>query len=94
MAEDEFKSKLQHREQSEADNNDLKKQIQALQRKLQKSHAAKNTLEKQLQDKDEALQNKTGERERLQTVIDGLRKQVASLKQTVQILYMYTILSK
>jgi len=80
---DEFKIKF---EQLEAKNNDLEKRLDELKIKLEQLEAENNYLKKQLEEKEALLKSDGEERKQMQTVIDGLRKNVASLNQTVQIL--------
>jgi len=80
---DEFKIKF---EQLEAKNNDLEKRLNELKIKLEQLEAENNNLKKQLQEKEAALKSAADEAKHLRTVIDGLRKNLTSHNQTVQIL--------
>ena len=88
---DEFKIKF---EQLEAKNNDLEKRLDELKIKLEQLEAENNYLKKQLEEKEAVLEPDCEEAEQTRTVIDGLRKNVTSHNQTVQILGTYCVLSK
>ena len=85
---DEFKIKS---EQFETKSNDLEKRLNELTIKLQQLEAENNYLKKQLEEKETVLKWSYEEQKQLQMIIDGLRKNVASLKQTVQILSTYNV---
>jgi chromosome segregation ATPase len=78
-------------EQLEAKNKDLEKRLGELKIKLEQLEAENNYLKKQLHEKEAVLKSGDEEQKQLQTVIDGLRKHVASLNQTIQILNSYTV---
>jgi chromosome segregation ATPase len=85
---DEFKIKF---EQSEAKREDLEKRLNELKIKLEQLEAENNYLKKQLEEKEAVLKSDDEEQKQTQTVIYGLRKNVASLNQTVQILSTYCV---
>jgi chromosome segregation ATPase len=84
----EFKIKF---EQFETKSNDLEKRLNELKIKLEQLEAENNYLKKQLEEKEAVLKSSVEEQKQVQTVIDGLRENVASLNQTVQILSTYNV---
>jgi len=85
---DEFKIKFA---QLEAKSKDLEKRLNELKIKLEQLEAENNYLKKQLEEKEAILKSVDEEQKQVQTVIDGLRMNVTSLNQTVQILSTYTL---
>lgn len=85
---DEFRIKF---EQLEEESNDLEKRLNELKIKLEQLEAENNYLKKQLEEKEAVLKCDDEEQKQAQTVIDSLRKNVALLNQTVQILSTYTV---
>ena len=77
-------------EQLEAKSKDLEKRLDELMIKLEQLDVDNNYLKKQLEEKESVLESDDEEQE-LQTVIDSLRKNVASLNQTVQTLRTFTV---
>jgi len=60
-------------------------------RQMQQLEAENNCLKKRLEEKEADLKSDDEKQKELQKVIDGLRQDVASLNQTVQILSTYTV---
>jgi chromosome segregation ATPase len=79
-------------EQLKAERNDLDKRLNVLKIKLEQLEAENNYLKKQLEEKEAILKSYDEEQKQEQRVIDGLRKKLASLNQTVQnFISTYTI---
>ena len=90
LEEDKSKSKLREIQQLEARKNDLKKTLDEFKIKLEQLETENNYLKKQLEEKEVVLKSSDEEQKQVQTVIDGLRKDVLSFNQTVQILSTYS----
>ena len=81
-------------EQLKAESKDLEKWLDELKIKLEQLEVEDNYLKKQLKEKEAVLKSEDEKQKQVQTVIDGLRKNVASLNQTAQILSTYPVWSK
>jgi chromosome segregation ATPase len=89
--EDESKTKRRQIQKLVAEKCDLDKRLEELRIEVKRLETKNNDSEKQLEEKEAVLKSNNEKQKQAETVIDGLRKDVASLNQTVQILRTYTV---